>query len=114
MALQLTSQNKMRQRSAPLYIMQHELEVEKDKEDPKTCEIDCKQSAADGRPQHVLFNDKEGALIEKPCVMRQDETLRIYFGNAGPYLGIARVVLSTHPHEMVSKQLSSQQEELRS
>jgi nitrite reductase (NO-forming) len=50
--------------------------------------MDYEQSAADERPQHVLCNGNEGVLIEKPCVMRQDddETLRIYFGNAGPNL----------------------------
>ena len=36
--------------------------------------------------QHVLFNGREGALVEKPVVVKQNETVRIYFGNGGPNL----------------------------
>lgn len=37
-------------------------------------------------PTAVVFNGREGSLTEKPLVCRQGETVRIFFGNAGPSL----------------------------
>jgi FtsP/CotA-like multicopper oxidase with cupredoxin domain len=34
----------------------------------------------------VVFNGREGALTDKPLVVRQGERVRIFFGNAGPNL----------------------------
>lgn len=68
-----------------IYVMQHELYVEKDEDDDKTYEMDY-DAASKEIPKHVLFNGREGALVEKPCVMKQDQTLRIFFGNGGPNL----------------------------
>lgn len=68
-----------------LYVMQHELYVQKSDDDPKMYEMDYVNSERE-IPKHVLFNGREGALVEKPFVVNQDETVRIYFGNAGPNL----------------------------
>lgn len=76
------------------YIMQHELYLEKDEDDPKTFEMDY-DAAAKEIASHVLFNGREGALVEKPCVMKQNETIRIYFGNAGPNLVSSFHVIGT-------------------
>jgi hypothetical protein len=43
-------------------------------------------AAAREIPKHVLFNGREGELVEKPIVVKQGEKIRIFFGNAGPNL----------------------------
>ena len=68
-----------------IYVMQHELYVQKSDDDPKVYEMDY-VGAENETPKHVLFNGREGALVEKPVVVKQNETVRIYFGNGGPNL----------------------------
>lgn len=71
------------------YVMQHELYVvdaEDDDDDGSPMyEIDY-DGASKEIPKHVLFNGREGQLVEKPLVVKQDDNVRIYFGNAGPNL----------------------------
>jgi hypothetical protein len=37
-------------------------------------------------PESVVFNGREGALLETPLKARVGEKLRIFFGNGGPNL----------------------------
>jgi FtsP/CotA-like multicopper oxidase with cupredoxin domain len=37
-------------------------------------------------PSIVVLNGREGALTDKPLTAKQGETVRLYFGNAGPNL----------------------------
>merc|ERR1719499_1761704 len=38
------------------------------------------------KPLYVLFNGKEGALVNKPLMSKQGDRVRIFVGNAGPNL----------------------------
>mmetsp|Transcript_28560 Transcript_28560/g.53715 ORF Transcript_28560/g.53715 Transcript_28560/m.53715 type:complete len:213 (+) Transcript_28560:519-1157(+) len=67
------------------YVMQSDLYVTESDEDPNEYEVDY-TAAANEIPKHVLFNGREGALVEKPLIVNQDDRVRIYFGNAGPNL----------------------------
>ena len=68
-----------------VYIMQHELYLNKMKEDKRIYEMNYNK-ADDENATHVLYNGREMALQEKPIVVNSEETVRIYFGNAGPNL----------------------------
>jgi nitrite reductase (NO-forming) len=43
-------------------------------------------AATSETPKYVFFNGKEGALIERPLMVKQDERVRLFVGNAGPNL----------------------------
>uniref|UniRef100_A0A914PFJ7 Copper-containing nitrite reductase n=1 Tax=Panagrolaimus davidi TaxID=227884 RepID=A0A914PFJ7_9BILA len=67
------------------YVMQSEFYTEQSTEDPRMLEY----SYLDGlneKPQYIFFNGREGALTDNPLMTELDQTIRIYFGNAGPNL----------------------------
>jgi hypothetical protein len=47
------------------------------------------------QPRAVVFNGREGSLTERPLLAKTDETVRLYFGNAGPNLASAFHVIGT-------------------
>ena len=69
------------------YIVQHELYLNLEDNDPKATEYEHDYDAATREiPSHVVFNGRENSMVDKPLVVKQDERVRIYFGNAGPNL----------------------------
>ena len=69
------------------YIVQHELYLNLEDNDPKATEYEHDYDAATRAiPSHVVFNGPENSMVDKPLVVKQDERVRIYFGNAGPNL----------------------------
>lgn len=69
------------------YIMQHEMYLLPEDNNPRAKEFECDyDAAARENPSHVLFNGREASLVDRPLVVNQDEKIRIYFGNAGPNL----------------------------
>ena len=58
-------------------------------------------NALDESPTAVVFNGHEGALtIENPLKAKLDETVRIYFGNAGPNLTSSFHVIGSNFHRL--------------
>lgn len=37
-------------------------------------------------PRYIVFNGKENSLVEKPLLVNAGDTVRLFFGNAGPNL----------------------------
>lgn len=66
------------------YIVQHELYAQADAE-TGDYETDYDGGVSES-PKHVLFNGREGCLVEKPMIVNQGERVRLFFGNAGPNL----------------------------
>uniref|UniRef100_A0A914YTK3 Nitrite reductase n=1 Tax=Panagrolaimus superbus TaxID=310955 RepID=A0A914YTK3_9BILA len=67
------------------YVMQSEFYTEPSLDDPKMLEY----SYSDGlneNPQYIFFNGREGAITDNPLMAEIDQTIRIYFGNAGANL----------------------------
>jgi len=70
-----------------IYVVQHELYCrESDDEDDGGNYVTDYDAGANEIPRHVLFNGREGALVDKPVVVKQDDRVRMFFGNAGPNL----------------------------
>jgi len=67
------------------YVMQSELYVNEMEEDEDEYEYDD-NAAAKEIPTHVVFNGREGALVERPLKAKQDDKIRLFVGNAGPNL----------------------------
>lgn len=67
-----------------LYVVQSEIYTDDDKPGHKTFDM-ARADKAD--PQYVVFNGAVGALLKDNApVATQDETIRLYVGNAGPNL----------------------------
>uniref|UniRef100_A0A915D5E1 Copper-containing nitrite reductase n=1 Tax=Ditylenchus dipsaci TaxID=166011 RepID=A0A915D5E1_9BILA len=71
------------------YVMQSEFYTEPSLEDPKGLLDYSYMDGLNETPQYVLFNGREGALTDSPLQVKAGETVRIYFGNAGPNLSSA-------------------------
>jgi len=67
------------------YMMQHEIYAIESEDNSSLLEPDYESGLAEN-PMYVLFNGKEGALVNKPLMSKQGERVRIFFGNAGPNL----------------------------
>ena len=70
------------------YVMQHELYLEEnDDDDDLIDEYEYDETAASKeQASHVVFNGREGALVDRPLMTKQDDTVRLFVGNAGPNL----------------------------
>jgi len=67
------------------YIVQHEVYAEESDDDPSMLEPDYESGLAE-TPMYILFNGKEGSLIEKPLLTDQGDRVRLFVANAGPNL----------------------------
>lgn len=77
------------------YVMQHELYLsESDDEDQDEYEYDA-TAAARENASHVCFNGREGALVDRPLLTKQDDRIRLFVGNAGPNLVSSFHVIGT-------------------
>ena len=70
-----------------IYAMQHELYLTDNSDDQDSNEFEYDYDAASKEiPSHVCFNGREGALVDKPILVHQDDRIRLFVGNAGPNL----------------------------
>ncbi|EFC42015.1 predicted protein [Naegleria gruberi] len=67
------------------YVMQSEFYCEPSDDDPKLMEHSY-ANGLDEKPTYVVFNGREGSLIDTPLLANTGERIRFYFGNAGPNL----------------------------
>lgn len=65
------------------YIMQSEFYTEPDCKKGETCKFSFDQGLAE-HPSHVVFNGRAGSLIKNPLTAKVGDTVRIFYGNAGP------------------------------
>ena len=67
------------------YVVQSEFYGEPSADDKKFLEYSYANGLAE-HPKYVVFNGKVGSMIENPLMAKQNDRVRVYFGNGGPNL----------------------------
>jgi len=69
------------------YVMQSDFYAQPagDEDEPELLEASYLDGLAEN-PRYVVFNGREGSLVDAPLLVDQGDRVRIYFGNGGPNL----------------------------